>query len=438
MDTLAAYFINERGKHPDEAQKGIEDKQIGEGRGTVREYYNWASQSDIPVRECGTAHGHAVRAGYLYTAMAALARQTNDDELRGACARLFRDIVDTKLSITGGVGAQVYGEAFGPAYRLPNRENYNETCAAIALVMFASELQKESARKEYADVIERVLYNGMISGLSLDGDAFFYENALEIDLRDYDYSTRIFRSNISAGEAHNYGLLHERRLKRAKVFSCSCCPPNITRMLATVAGHMYSVDGDVIYCHQFASSEATLNVKGEEARLTLRTDYPNDGKLTYTYFGPKAVLAVRIPDWCVEYAGETQDGYATFSVADGDTVTVTLPMEIHFVEANRMVSETAGKYAVSRGPIVYCMEGRENGGQLWDVVLCEQGEKKVSPSARYGAPTLSIAAYHRPTREALYSLKSNERVAFTAKLIPYFAFANGEEADDMQIWTRVE
>ena len=427
---LAAYFIEERGRHPDEVCISKEDAAGEKGN-----YYRWMTQSVQPVREMTEAYGHAVRAGYLYTAMADLARQTEDDALLSVTKKLFWDIVNTKLSITGGVGAQIWGEAYGGAYRLSNRENYNETCAAISLAMFAGELQRQHVCSAYGDVIERILYNGMLSGISLEGDAFFYENALEIDRRDYDLSTRTF-AELTPAQCHERGLLHHRRLQRAKVFTCSCCPPNISRILASVTRYMYTVDKDTIYCHQFASSKAELTLDGQSAELLLSTNYPADGKLCYTYHGPDAKLAVRIPDWCTEYTGITENGYAVFAVSDGSVVELELPMEVHFVEANPKVSDLAGKCAVTRGPIVYCMESVDNGENLWDVRLKENGEKHVVPSECYGVPTLEIAASRRAKMTELYRVKSNHREDITAKMIPYFAFAN-RGISDMQIWTQI-
>lgn len=368
--------------------------------------------------------------------MADLARQSGDKELLEVSKGLFRDIVDTKLSITGGVGAQSYGEAYGPAYRLPNRENYNETCAAIALAMFAGELQRQEVSSAYADVIKRIWFNGMICGMSLEGDAFFYENTLEIDLCDYDLSTRAFAPQEPA-QYHSRGLLHRRRLQRAKVFNCSCCPPNIARMLASITRYMYSVDGDTIYCHQFAAAKTDLTINGQKAVLTLETNYPCDGELTYTCHGPDAKLAIRIPDWCVEYAGPTENVYAVFFVSDGSTVRLDLPMGVHFMEGNPQVSELAGRYAVTRGPIVYCLEGIDNGPRLWDIVLEEAGQKSVIQSETYGAPALEMEAFRRPAAKSLYKLKADDREHCNAKLIPYFAYAN-RGVSDMQIWIQIK
>lgn len=427
---LAAYFIEQRGKHPLEVCVSKED-----AGGTQGDYFRWMTQSVQPVRQMTEAYGHAVRAGYLYTAMADLARQTGDKELLEVSKTLFRDIVNTKLGITAGVGAQIWGEAYGPAYRINCRESYNETCAAISLAMFAGELQRQEADSQYADVIERILFNSMLSGISLSGDGFFYENALEIDLRDYDISTRAF-APMNPAQCHNRGLLHPRRLQRAKVFTCSCCPPNISRILASVTRYMYSVDRNSIYCHQFAASEAALTVMGQPSTLKLETNYPVSGKLRYTYHGPEATLAIRIPNWCSEYSGETKNGYAHFPVQNGSILELELPMEVHFMEADPRVSDTAGKCAVTRGPIVYCMEGIDNGSNLWDITLSENSKIAVLDSD-YGVPVLEMDAFRRPAAKVLYQQKGNAQIPFTAKLIPYFAFAN-RGITDMQIWTQVK
>lgn len=426
---LAAYFIRERGRHPEEVCR---DK--AEALGHTGDYYRWLTQSAEPVEEMTHAYGHAVRAGYLYTAMASLARQSGDAALLAVAKGLFSDIVNTKLTVTGGVGSQIWGEAYGLPYRLSSRSSYNETCAAIALALFAGELQRQEPCSIYADVIERILFNGMLCGMSLEGDAFFYENALELDRRDYDLSTRTF-TPLDPGQCHTRGLLHSRRLQRAKVFTCSCCPPNIARILASVSRYLYSVDGDTVYCHQFASARTTLTVLGQPATLTLQTDYPASGGLTYTYRGPAAKLAVRIPGWCAEYSGPTEQGYALFPVTDGATVSLELPMPVHFVEADPRVSELAGKYAVTRGPIVYCLEAVDNGDQLWDICLDSDGPIRLLSSQPWGVPTLEIPASRRTAASALYRLRTRERETFSAKLIPYFAFAN-RGISDMQIWTQ--
>ena len=396
---LARFFIDQRGNN-DKEEKSF---QI---------------QSNLPLREISEAVGHSVRACYLYTAMAMLAKIDGDDKLKAACNRVFDDIVNCKMSITGGVGADHTGEKFSYKYDLPNSDTYNETCAAISLAMFAGAMQEMEVNSRYGDVIERIYYNGFISGLSLDGEKFFYTNPLEIDRKKYARST------------------YQPICERVKVFECSCCPPNVVRMLASIPRYMYTVDGDTVYCNQFATSETKLEIGGKEATLTQATDYPYNGKITLNYSGEPMTLYVRIPDWCVEYEGDTENGFARFELSDGDSVTVDLPMEIHFIEANPYAQDNSGRYAVQRGPIVYCMEEIDNGENLRDITLLENSEKKVVCEEGIPAPVIFIGAERRPATNQLYSIKNDERVSFTARLIPYFSFAN-REASDMLVWTMV-
>lgn len=397
---LAKFFIDQRGNNEIDVK-------------------NSNNQTHIPVREIEEPEGHAVRACYLYTAMAMMAKRDNDAELKEACDRIFDSIINEKMSITGGVGADHHGEKFSYKYDLPNSDTYNETCAAISLAMFAGALQEIEADSRYGDIIEKVLYNGFISGVSLDGEKFFYTNPLEIDRKKYARST------------------YQPICERVKVFKCSCCPPNITRKLATISEYMYTIDGDTVYCNQFINSETKLTINGKDATLTQTTNYPNDGKITFSYKGEPMTLYVRIPDWCIEYEGETEKGFAKFNLTDGDSICVDLPMEVHFLEANPYVQDNSGRYAVMRGPIVYCMEEIDNGENLRDITLKEHSEIRVECEDDVLAPVIYIGAERRPATDRLYSLKQNDRIEFTARLIPYFSFAN-REASDMLVWAMVK
>ncbi|MBQ8254621.1 MAG: glycoside hydrolase family 127 protein [Clostridia bacterium] len=397
---LAKFFIDQRGSNDKEAK--------------------WDQiQSNVPLREINEAVGHSVRACYLYTAMKMLANVDGDKELADACDRIFDNIVNCKMAVTGGVGSDHSGERFSYAYDLPNSDTYNETCAAIALAFFANAMQEGRADSRYGDVIERVLYNGFISGLSLDGEKFFYTNPLEIDRKKYARST------------------YQPICQRVKVFGCSCCPPNVVRTLASIPRYMYTLDGDNIYCNQFATSEAKLVIGGKDAVIKQTTNYPYDGKVTFEYEGEPTSLYVRIPEWCVEYEGETENGYARFDLAGGDKITVELPMEVHFIEANPYAQDNSGRYAVQRGPVVYCLEELDNGENLRDITLIENGNIEVKPEEGIPAPVIYVDACRRPKTERLYSLKNDNCVPFRARLIPYFAFANREESD-MLVWTMVK
>lgn len=397
---LARHFINMRGSND------LEPKET--------EY-----QSDVPLREAKDAVGHSVRACYLYTAMAMLAKIDNDIELKQACERLFDDIVNYKMSVTGGVGADHNREIFSYKYDLPNSDTYNETCAAIALTMFANEMQEMNVNSLYGDIIERVIYNGFISGLSLKGDKFFYTNPLEIDRKKYARST------------------YQPICERVKVFDCSCCPPNVVRMLASIQKYAYTVDENNVYCNQFMDTVTTFTVDGKEAKLVQKTEYPLNGKITFTYSGEPVNLFVRIPAWCVEFNEQTENGYKKYTLNDGDTVSLELPMNIHFIEANPYAQDNSGRYAVQRGPVVYCMEEIDNGENLRDITLLEKSEVLVKSEDDIPAPVIYMEAERRFPTNQLYRLKNSERQRFTARLIPYFSFAN-RQASDMLVWTMVK
>lgn len=397
---LARHFINMRGNND------LEPKET--------EY-----QSDVPLREAKDAVGHSVRACYLYTAMAMLAKIDNDVELKKACERLFDDIVNCKMSVTGGVGADHNREVFSYKYDLPNSDTYNETCAAIALTMFANAMQEMNINSLYGDIIERVIYNGFISGLSLKGDKFFYTNPLEIDRKKYARST------------------YQPICERVRVFNCSCCPPNVVRMLASIQKYAYTVDENNVYCNQFMDTVTTFTVNGKEAKLVQKTEYPLNGKITFTYSGEPVNLFVRIPAWCVEFNEQTENGYKKYMLNDGDTVSLELPMNIHFIEANPYAQDNSGRYAVQRGPVVYCMEEIDNGENLRDITLLEKSEVLVKSEDDIPASVIYMEAERRFPTNQLYRLKNSERQRFTARLIPYFSFAN-RQASDMLVWTMVK
>lgn len=400
---LARFFINSRGNNEKEKNS--------------RSVY---AQDNIPVREIREAGGHAVRAGYLYTAMAMLAGIDGDAGLKAACSRVFSDIVNSKMSITGGVGSEYTEEAFSYQYDLPNTSVYNETCAAISLALFAGEMQQLEANALYGDTIERIYYNGFLSGVSLSGDKFFYTNPLEIDQKKY---------NRKGG--------FQPPSERVKVFQCSCCPPNVVRMLASLPRYMYTIDEDTVYCSQFASAETRLTIGGRKARLIQKTHYPADGKIEFQYYGEPMTLYVRIPGWCTEYKGETENGFVRFRLTNGESAVVDLPMKLHFIEANPNAQDSSGRFAVMRGPLVYCMEGIDNGENLRDITLLESGRIEIREEEGLPAPVIYIDAERREKTAELYRLKSSSRIKFTARLIPYFSICN-RGAADLLVWTMVK
>ena len=409
---LAMFFLNERGKR----EEGLTD--------WCNTRYN---QSHLPVRQQRTAEGHAVRACYLYSAMADAAMETGDAELLAACRALFDDIVSKKMYITGGIGSSHHGEAFTTAYDLPNDTAYNETCASIALAMFADRMKEIDLDAKYADIVEREWYNGILAGLSLDGKAFFYENPLEIRLAD-----RTRHRSMSSGD----------RLpitQRLEVFGCSCCPPNVTRFLASMEGSVLSAADDAIVVHQFLPCKAQIG----DAALQMETRYPLDGKVCLSLSGAKGKrLMVRIPGWCRQYTCptpcEVQRGYAVFDVdSDRFSLEMDFSMPLTFYYAHPAVCADAGKCARMRGPVVYCMEGVDNGERLFDLTVDLTCTPQVRDDASFGLPVLELRGTR--TRDAadapLYACDAPERTAVPVTFIPYCGFANRGETD-MTVWFR--
>ena len=384
-------------------------------------------QAHLPVREQKTAEGHAVRACYLYCAMADAARLTGDEKLRAACEALFDNIYEKRMYITGGVGSSHDGERFTGDYDLPNAAAYAETCAAISLAMFASRMSLISAEGKYADVVERALYNGILSGVSLDGTSFFYTNPLEIDL-----DTR--RANACRDRAYR-PLTH-----RVEVFGCSCCPPNVTRFFASLGDLVCSRSSDTVFVHQYMHS----TVRVGEGSVRIETNYPNDGTIRVTAKNLSAQkLALRVPAWCRDYrldGGEAslQNGYLYTDVTSDDFVcTLTLSVQPTFYEASPRVAADAGRVALMKGPVVYCLEGIDNDGDLHG--LCADIFEKVGQSeqADLRVPMLTVKGWRKHACACcggpLYRPVSGDYRETTLRFIPYYAFANRAETD-MTVW----
>ncbi len=400
---LAAYFINTRGTVKEDE----------------RHEYN---QSHLPVREQDSALGHAVRAMYLYTGMAYLARETGDEALIAACQKLWNDTAHTKMYVTGGLGSTYIGEAFTTPFDLPPDQAYTETCAGIALCFFANGMLALENKAEYADVIERALYNGVLSGLSADGAQFFYENPLEV--------------NLSERFSSVWGARRFPAHRRVACFGCSCCPPNVNRLLASLGNYLYGVEADTLYVNQFAASDMTDG----GVRVSVETDYPRDGRVTVSASGT-AKVAIRIPAWCDAYTLDKpyvlKDGYAVVE-NDGTPITVTFDLTPHRVWADRRVLRAAGQAAVMRGPVVYCAEGVDNvEGMLHSYVLPKNMEVSEQIGA-YGLPELTVTCVKEVADEApLYRNTPPKTETALLKLIPYNAFANRSETD-MRVWFRTE
>ncbi|MCD8348850.1 MAG: glycoside hydrolase family 127 protein [Lachnospiraceae bacterium] len=525
---LSRFFIDQRGtrpyyfdqEHPETVKPGHEDE--------LRHAYN---QAHLPVREQEEATGHAVRAVYLYSGMADIARLTQDEALYRACERLWDNIVTKKMYITGGIGGTHIGEAFSFAYDLPNDTAYAETCASIGLVFFARRMLEIRPDSRYADVMERALYNGILSGMALDGKSFFYVNPLEVNPEACQKDERKF---------------HVKPV-RQKWFGCACCPPNLARLVSSLASYAYTETEDTLFVHLYVGSEITKNVtissqnlntghprskmddpscpekypetgtNPESTRQTVHisvtSGLPWDGtvRIRINAKGTPFRLALRIPDWALSSlncevlspsgaysaASRTEEGisikkeatekicslfeitgaedaelelrdgylYLTKQWAEEDLLELHFQMEIKLIAADTRVREDIGKAAVTRGPIVYCMEEADNGKDLHllsldpdaapaltDIEVCGEAAKEIrwpgfrqkpdtlpaapSPSAAVGSPSSQGSAgasllqntINRTGSGLYHSWKKPEKEPTDLKFIPYYMWANRSEA----------
>lgn len=396
------------------------------GRGTDGHRLSEYSQDHKPILRQQEIVGHAVRAGYLYSGVADVAALTSDTAYFHALERLWNNMAGKKLFITGGMGSRAQGEGFGPDYELNNMTAYQETCASIANVFWNYRMFLATGEGKYVDVYERALYNGVLSGVSLSGDKFFYDNPLE-----------------SMGQ-------HERQ----HWFGCACCPGNVTRFVASVPQYQYAVRGSDIYVNLYIQGTADVN----GVRLAQQTRYPWDGDITVTV-DPKQsrrfALRFRIPGWAGacpvgtnlyhfadssrpftvkvngrEIAGEPVDGYMVIDRRwmRGDRVEISLPMEVRRVAANDNVEDDRGKYALERGPIVYCLEGRD---QAHSTVFDKSVRLDAPIRADYRADKLNGIVELSGEAEEVEADGSVRPVAF--KAIPYSTW-NNRGSDEMEVW----
>ena len=433
---LSKYFIDERGREPHYYDLEAKERRDDNPGGRYGKAY---SQAHLPVRKQTTAVGHAVRAMYLYSGMADVAAETNDETLVTACKRLWSNLTKRQMYITGGIGSAVQGEAFTFDYDLPNDTAYTETCAAIGLVFWAHRMLMLDVDHEYADVMERAFYNVVLSGISLGGREYFYVNPLVVWPEACE--KRQDQKHVDT--------------TRRPWFNCACCPPNIARLLAAFGQYIYSRDEDTIYVHLFVGSEADCELAEQQVSLTQRTEYPWKETVEITVRTETEVrftLAIRIPGWCkdakVRVNGEdvkidavSKKGYAriTRRWRSGDSVGILLPMPIERIHAHPAVRANAGKVALQRGPVVYCLEEVDNGPNLPDLSLPQHAKLILGncDQSLGGAPIIhGVARRSNSTsqwKDVLYSPIALEREEVALRAIPYFAWGN-RRPGEMLVW----
>lgn len=431
---LAKYFLDQRGR---------EVKLTQYPKGSRFAIYNDPEQIQAhkPVLEQDEAVGHAVRLTYMASGMADIAAITGDPSYLEAVCQLWRNVVEKKMYLTGGVGSRHDRERFGENYELPNLTGYLETCASIGMAFWNERMFLLTGDARYVDVLEKAMDNGILSGVSLDGRAFFYANPLESDGK--------FRFN-------------QGQLGRAPFFGTACCPGNISRFLPSMPGYIYAVKGDALYVNLFVQSEAAVDVGGRNVILKQRTRYPWDGavRITVEPEGRGAwTLLVRIPGWA---RGEAVPGDLYRFIDDpkgkpslkvnakavaitldrgfagirrewkkGDVVELDLPMPVRRVVANEAVKDDAGKVALVRGPLVYCAEWPDNGGHVLDLVLPDDRplQAEFRPDLLNGVAVIK--------GEALASAKGPDGRVTARKqpflAIPYYAWAH-RGPGEMAVW----
>lgn len=432
---LAAYFINQRGQEPNYLM--AETKRRGVEKLPWHMYHDGLAtlQAARPVRELKEPVGHAVRQMYMLAAMADLAVIEQDDSLLQSCRTLWAAIVRGHLYLTGGVGSEPYGEKFTEPFDLPPDRAYAETCAAIGVIFFARRLLDIELRGEYADVMERALYNNVQSGMSLDGTKFFYVNPLEL---------------IPAVAKRRYEC-HLVKTQRVGWFGCACCPPNVARLFASLGEYVASQRPDGLALHLYAEGDLRFTAGGQEVRLTVRTDYPWTEAIAIEV-NPAAPVAcalqLRIPGWCrgakLTVNGQPQalapvEGYAAVrrTWQPGDKLVLTLPMPVERVHADPRVATVAGKVALQRGPIVYCFEEPDNGADLAALALPRTAPLAARHEAALlgGCVVIETSGTREPAAPALYTAAPPAAKSVALRAIPYGLWANRGEGE-MRVWLR--
>ncbi|GAB2815982.1 glycoside hydrolase family 127 protein [Ferruginibacter profundus] len=426
----AKFFIEARGRYNGYDAKSSDSWRNGS---------YW--QDNKPVVLQDEAVGHAVRAGYLYAAVADVAALTGDDSLTRAIDKIFENVVTKKIYVQGGVGAIGAGERYGDNYELPNNTAYNETCASIAEVYWYYRMFLLHGDAKYIDVLEKTLYNGLISGIGLDGKSFFYTNAMEI---------------------RNSFTHPDMEATRSGWFECSCCPTNLTRLIPSVPGYMYAQKGDNLFVNLFINSTVDLTVNNKAVQVVQQNNYPWDGDLKFTINAAKANafnLLIRIPGWAndaaipsdlykftstssakpivkvngVAIAYAMQNGYAVINRPwkKNDVVEVNLPMEVKRVVANENVKNDIGKVALQRGPIMYCAEWVDNNSKTSNLIIPDGTvfKSEFNPGILNGVMTLKaeVPAVIITNNDNI----STQKQSFTA--IPYYSWANRGKGE-MTVW----
>lgn len=439
LDT-AKYFIDVRGQG-DNYFKLEEDGQkykaiFPEFAGYQPEY----SQSHLPVRKQKTAEGHAVRAVYLYSAMADLAYEYQDKELEAACETLWNNMVHKRMYITGGIGSYGLLERFTTDYDLPNDRNYSESCASIGLAMFGKRMGEITRDASYIDIVEKALYNTVLAGIAMDGKSFFYVNPLEV-----------WPDNCM----EKTSMEHVKPV-RQKWFGVACCPPNIARTLASLGQYLYGQDDKSLYVNLYVSNETETYINGKPYRIKVDSNYLKNGKVKIDIEGKSGAgqgcLALRIPGYVKEFwicrnqkkleQVKVEKGYALLEeLGEKEEITISFPMKARFVWANPNVRADEGKVAVMRGPLVYCLEEVDNGKNLSACYIDtrEEPEEIFEQELLGGVVSIRLKGKRISPRSwedmELYGEHRTQLEKTEFKAVPYCNWGN-RKTGEMAVWIK--
>ena len=427
MLKLAKYFIDERGGKPNFFETEHE-KRGGEYHFPLHLLGASYNQNHLPIREQEAFEGHSVRALYMAAGMASVAKETGDEALVHACRRLFDNMVEHRMYITGGIGSSHHGEAFTFDDDLPNDTAYNETCASVALCFFTRAMLQLETDSRYADAMERALYNTCLAGMSLDGHTFFYVNPLEVWPE---------ASHRDPGKRHVLPV-------RPPWFRCACCPPNLARLVMSLGAYAYSLDPDEVTVHLFIDG----SLKVGDRTLKVETRYPYDGVIRCMPGAGKYALNLRIPGYVDTFSLSVNGEKAEYSMlrgyarirrewAEGDVVTLSFALVPRRVYPNARLVENVGRVAIMRGPLVYCIEGADNGDRLRTVALAAgTGIDETWREDKLGGIVELEAAGTRLVSEPgkpQYMDEPPGREPVRLTFIPYFTWANRGE-NEMVVW----
>ena len=432
----AKYFIDARGVGENYFLKEMKNPEYQMIFPEFKDYDPKYSQSHLPVRQQKTAEGHAVRAVYMYCAMADLAYEYQDRELMRACEQLWKNIVEKRMYITGGIGSSGILERFTTDYDLPNEYNYSESCASIGLALFGLRMDQITRDASYIDVVERALYNTVLAGIALDGKSFFYVNPLE----------------VWPDACINRTSKEHVKPTRQKWFGVACCPPNIARTLASLGQYIYGWDKEqkILFINLFVSSDTEIEYDGQKMRIHMETRFPWENRIYLNVennVGKTMNIHVRVPEYAENFTvlrGEEEieieidKGYACLS-ADGDSsYEIKFNANPIFVRANPRVRADVGKVAIVRGPLIYCLEEVDNGSNLSSIFLDTKRGLTEEQGGIAGSVVLKAKGV-KITQDSwtggLYStcIPEKEEVEITA--VPYFCW-NNRGIGEMSVWIK--